>query len=179
MPQANIAHIRKFIEFAGKELKLPSLPHIKLVGSEENRYDAFGHSRGAIIVVRITDRHPIDIMRTLAHEMIHYKQTVLGQKSSEDFKEDQANLMAGRLMRKFDISNPDVFKDKAVRANMMLENFMGIGALGPAPVNSTGPGIANYDPLMFKRRKRGDVQTNILQRKAPTSLRQLVKPNDK
>lgn len=154
MMPVNVDHVRKFIHFAAKKLNLPSLPHIKLVGSSENRFDAFGHSKGSVIVCRITDRHPIDIMRTLAHEMIHYKQNILKIKASDDWREDNANLMAGRIMRDFDTTHPEVFKDKAVRANMHLNE----DALGASAVNSTSAGgVQGFSPLLFgfefKRKK--------------------------
>ena len=76
------------MKFAAKELGLRSLPNIKFVGSSENRMDSFGHTKGNSITVRITDRHPIDIMRTIAHEFIHIKQNVTKKKIGN---EDQAN----------------------------------------------------------------------------------------
>jgi hypothetical protein len=172
--QTNVQHIRQFIEFAGKELKLPQLPRIKLTGSQENRYDAFGHSKGSIIVVRITDRHPIDVMRTIAHEMLHYKQNVLGLRASENEREDQANVVAGRIMRKFDIAYPDVFKDKAVRANMFTEDVTGIAA---APVNTiSGGGVATFDPLMqFKGKKKKELNTSSIFTRLPAKpLRKII-----
>lgn len=169
MLSANINHIRKFILFAAKELDLSSLPQIKLVGSSENRFSAFGHSIGSVIVCRITERHPIDIMRTLAHELIHYKQNILKRSIKMNSREDQANVLAGRIMRKFDIAHPEVFRDKAIRANMFNEE-----ALGPVAVNSMGSSgssgdgaIGTYDPLLqFKNKKR----------KRTKSLRQILKP---
>lgn len=148
MLPVNVEHIRKFITFAAKKLKLPSLPQIKLVGSSENKYDAFGHSSGRLIVVRVTERHIIDILRTIFHELVHYKQNILGIKASENFKEDQANLIAGRIMRDFDTTHPEVFKDKAIRANMGL-GTINEDALGGTPANamSTG-GIETYDPKL-------------------------------
>jgi hypothetical protein len=153
----NVDHIRQFIQFAKQELQLPTLPQISLVGSSENKFNAFGHSQGAQIVCRVTDRHPVDIMRTLAHELIHYKQNILKLRGSSDAKEDQANLLAGRLMRKFDIANPDIFRDKAIRANMINED-----ALGVAPVNAMGSsssiagagGIDTFDPFLLRRERK-------------------------
>ena len=92
-----LKHLNKFIDFAKKELKLPSLPNIHFAGSEENEKQAFGHSTGNDITIRINDRHPIDIMRTIAHELIHVKQTQMG-KHGEQFKEDEANAIAGTLI---------------------------------------------------------------------------------
>ena len=153
MIPVNIDHVKKFIQFAAKELKLPNLPQIKLVGSSENKYDAFGHSQGSRIVVRITDRHPIDIMRTIAHELIHYRDNILRIRNPDSVKEDRANLMAGRIMRKFDIAHPEVFKDKAVRANMLHEDGLGGSAVNCAG----GDGVPGFSPLMgfeMQRKKR-------------------------
>lgn len=157
MQPVNVNHVRKFIQFAAKELKLPSMPQIKLVGSQENQYDAFGHSVSNLIVVRVTDRHPIDVMRTLAHEMLHYKETVLGIKSSENAKEDQANLVAGRIMRKFDVTHPEVFKDKAIRANMLHEMALGAtppNAMGTSAIGGGSNSIATFDPFLFKNKRK-------------------------
>jgi hypothetical protein len=176
----NIQHLNLFIRFAQKELKLSSMPQIKFVGSSENKYDAFGHSISKLIVVRITDRHPIDICRTIGHELIHYKQNILKIKMNNNKKEDQANVMAGRLMQKFDIAHPEVFKDKYVRANMIHESrediLENIG-LGNVAANMTGSGIQNFDPLLsLSKAKRGKYNLDkLFYRKKPKSLRQIIK----
>ena len=145
-----LKHLNKFIDFAKKELKLPSLPNIHFAGSEEDKKDAFGHSIGHDITIRINDRHPIDIMRTIAHELIHYKQNI---KNSKIGDEDQANALAGRIMRKFDIKYPHVFKDKAIKSNMMEDGGMTTSALpanrmgGSSSTPGTG-GIDTVDPLL-------------------------------
>ena len=148
--QVQVSHLNLFIKFASKELGLKTLPNITFVGNSEDKRDAFGHSVGNKIVVRITERHPIDVMRTIAHELIHYKQNV--QKKNVG-SEDQANLMAGRIMRKFDIKYPHIFKDKAIKANMMEDGGMTTSALpanrmgGSSSTTGTG-GIDTVDPLL-------------------------------
>ena len=148
--QVQVSHLNLFIKFASKELGLKTLPQITFVGNSEDKRDAFGHSVGNKIVVRITERHPIDVMRTIAHELIHYKQNV--QKKNIG-NEDQANLMAGRIMRKFDIKYPHVFKDKAIKSNMMEDGGMTTSALpanrmgGSSSTPGTG-GIDTVDPLL-------------------------------
>lgn len=165
MTQApDIRQIQKFIQFAAKELKLPSMPQIKLVGHQEDKYSAFGHSQGKLIVCRVTERHVIDICRTLAHELQHFRQNILGMRMGENAKEDDANLIAGRILRKFDVSHPEAFKDPVVRGNMLHEQRpLRENALQAAPVNSMGASsgsastgsIAGFDPLMnFKRKMK-------------------------
>ncbi len=148
--QASMTHIKLFLKFAAKELGLRSLPKINLVGSSEDKKSAFGHSMGNSVTVRITERHPIDVMRTLAHELIHFKQNTTKSKIGD---EDQANALAGRIMRKFDIKYPHVFKDKAIKSNMMEDGGMTTSALpanrmgGSSSTPGTG-GIDTVDPLL-------------------------------
>jgi Zn-dependent peptidase ImmA (M78 family) len=53
-------------------------------------------------------------MRTLAHELVHYKQDVehkIGPDSGETGSpiENEANALAGQIMRRFDEENPELF----------------------------------------------------------------------
>jgi len=57
-------------------------------------------------------RHPIDVLRTLAHELVHHKQREAGQElNGEDGSntENEANAKAGELMRKFRTLRPEIF----------------------------------------------------------------------
>ena len=58
-------------------------------------------------------------MRTLAHELTHYKQDItkgLNANSGDTGspEEDEANAMAGRIMRHFDEKYPHAFETKPV-----------------------------------------------------------------
>lgn len=153
-----------FINFAANKLKLKSLPKINLVGSSEDKKNAFGHSKGMTITVRITERHPIDVMRTLAHELIHYRQNITGARG-EQMREDQANALAGRIMRDFDTTYPEVFKDKAIKANMVEDvasavatnavSGGGIEGIGYGPKGE--PGGMSQVMGMVKRKRLTDI----------------------
>lgn len=152
--ETSIRDIKKFIDFAAKKLKLTSMPKIHFVGKSENIRNAFGHfltsGKGSTITVRITERHPVDVMRTIAHELIHYKQKIHGLSSSEQMKEDEANSLAGRIMREFDTTHPEVFKDMPI---MRLKED-GVAAIGGA-VNNIGDGnIAKFDPILGGNKKK-------------------------
>jgi|GEM_PF-2103514 hypothetical protein len=161
----SIRDLKKFIDFAAKKLKLRSMPKIHFVGKSENIRNAFGHflasGKGNTISVRITDRHPIDVMRTIAHELIHYKQRENGEVSSEQMKEDEANALAGRIMREFDTTHPGVFKDMPI---MRLREDGGVAAIGGA-VNNVGDGnIAKFDPILGGNKKK----IPVIKRKNPS-----------
>lgn len=177
---SSIGHVKKFVNFAAKELSLNSLPKINFVGNSENKKDAFGHffgrRNGSTITIRITGRHPIDIMRTVAHELIHYKQRLLKSSSPDKIKEDEANALAGRIMRKFDSKYPHVFRDLPIP---IKED----GTTSAVPANSMGGSsstsgpIQTYDPLLGINKKDQMLKRKQLQDITKTKpLAQLRRP---
>lgn len=153
---SQIKFLNLFVKFAAKEMGLSTLPKIYFVGNKENKYNAFGHSIGNEIHVRVTDRHPGDIMRTIAHELLHFKQNCSG-KSGKQFREDEANAVAGRIMRKFNTTYPSLFKLKPIAPSEIKETE----SLGAANAIGGGEGIAKFDPLLGKKavikRKLNDI----------------------
>ena len=106
----------EFIKFAVKELGLKSLPKgIKFVGDDYSmKHLTFGTYTPATdeIVVVKGNRHPVDVLRTLAHELVHHKQRqdghdLDGEDGSET--ENEANAKAGELMRKFRTVRSEIF----------------------------------------------------------------------
>jgi hypothetical protein len=56
------------------------------------------------IKIQVAKRHPLDIYRSLAHELVHYAQKCNGQElNGEDGSEceNEANAKAGILLRKY------------------------------------------------------------------------------
>lgn len=158
----SLQHVQKFVSFATKHLKLKGQPHIRFVGSEEDEKQAFGHSKGKEVVVRVTNRHPIDVMRTLAHELTHFRQG--NSKASDQSREDNANAIAGRIMRDYDTKYPKTFKAKPIS-----EEGEG-GTTSALPGNNAGAGHIDGigigpkgEPGVNKKKKL----RNILSRNAP------------
>lgn len=151
-------HINHFIKFAAKELKLSKVPKISLVGHQEDKKRSFGYFRNDTdtIRVRALGRHPLDVMRTVAHELIHHKHK--NKYSSEQSKEDEANAIAGRIMRKYDQQNPQMFKEEATTASALPANAVGQQGIS---ADSTGP-IQGFSPMLGKKR-------TMLSRIAPSS----------
>lgn len=108
--------VKEFIKFTMKELGLKSLPSdIKFVGSDYSAqnltFGTYAPDTDEIVIVK-DNRHPIDVLRTLAHELVHHKQRqdgqiLDGQDGSET--ENEANAKAGELMRKFRTVMPEIF----------------------------------------------------------------------
>ena len=111
------AILKRFIVFLKRELRLTYDIPIILIDDTDfaKRIAAFGEiSKDNIIHLSIINRHPMDILRTLAHEFVHYKQHVekgLNHKSSHAGSptENQANAKAGEIMRKYGALHPELF----------------------------------------------------------------------
>ena len=103
-----------FIEFACRHLGIKDRPAIS-TDMDAGKYRSFGgYGRGRIRVSE-KGRHFMDVCRTLAHELVHYKQDLDGRiKSQEDGKagspiENEANAKAAVIMRDWGKKNPHLF----------------------------------------------------------------------
>jgi hypothetical protein len=110
--------IGDFVNYVSEYLSV-TRPTIKLVNSPEytQTYHSFGGympSEQKIITV-VHNRNMADILRTLAHEMVHHMQNLdkrLTPKSGEDGSpdENEANSLAGVIMREFGRNNPHIYE---------------------------------------------------------------------
>lgn len=110
--------LNQFLRHCSDELDLESLPKINLIDSKE--YSVANKSFGGYdpqsksITLNTNGRHPMDVFRTLAHELTHFKQDTLDMLDDTSGEtgspiENEANAMAGIIMRNFGQTNPDVF----------------------------------------------------------------------
>jgi hypothetical protein len=106
--------LKKFLVFLKRELKFNYNIPIILVDdvdfSKNNK--TFGMMYPDKIVISIVNRHPIDILRTVAHEYIHHKQQSEGKKlngNAGSSSENEANAKAGEIIRKYGNLHPELF----------------------------------------------------------------------
>lgn len=115
--------VKQFLVFAKRELRITHNVPIHFVddASYAKSVKAFGEiSSENVIKVTVINRHPMDVLRTLAHELEHYKQDTIKSlpKNSGDAGsqiENQANAKAGELMRKFGKLHPEYFELTAIK----------------------------------------------------------------
>ena len=114
--------LRDFLPIAVEHLEIKKLPKIKLLDEVETEHmPSFGKfsDDDRTIHLGIKNRHPNDILRTLAHELTHYAQ---GQRDELDAdsgatgspEEDQANAEAGVIMREFNQQFPQYMELKPI-----------------------------------------------------------------
>ena len=71
----------------------------------------------ADIKVHAGDRYLIDIMRSVAHELVHHQQNENGKLKGKISNvggpiEDEANAIAGELIKKYGLNNPDIYNSE-------------------------------------------------------------------
>lgn len=111
--------VKNFMEFAGDKLNLDKLPKVNLSFDETDAQTrkSFGNYNPEAheILVIAANRNLGDMLRTLAHELVHYKQDKEGKlkpNSGEtgSAEENEANSLAGVLMREFGKNNPIIYE---------------------------------------------------------------------
>jgi len=111
--------VSEFMKHVMDELHLEKLPKITLSNDSQEAIDlrSWGGYRPSTKSIHIitAKRHPADIFRTLAHELVHYKQDLesrlkpeSGETGSDD--ENEANSRAAVIMRNFAQAKPNLFE---------------------------------------------------------------------
>jgi cytidyltransferase-like protein len=111
--------IKEFIKHVAKELELTTLPRIKFSTDNEevkNRRSFGYYNPGqSIIWVYTKNRNMADMLRTLAHELVHHKQNIDGRIYNDSGEtgseiENEANARAGVILRNFGKQNNMIYE---------------------------------------------------------------------
>jgi hypothetical protein len=143
---------RQFVVWVCEKLNIANPPKVILDKNKKKvtKHRAFGSTemKDGSIWVYIDNRNTADTLRTLAHEIVHYKQFLDGDLNDLDDEkrqhiEDEANAIAGRLMREYGKINVDIYESVS-------------GSLQDASAKSLPgvyvvPGLKNQDPYMQYR----------------------------
>jgi hypothetical protein len=122
---------------------------------EDTHQPTFGRFDNSALNIDLgmANRHPIDILRTLAHELVHFKQYLddeLGPDAGETGspQENQAHELAGVIMRHFNKQHRHYFHSKPL--GLQEEATAGATSAGNVSVgavykNKTGKTYKNKD----------------------------------
>jgi hypothetical protein len=112
--------IEDFVKFCAKELNIDQLPKLRLrrdpAWSERNHsFGQFDPARGELNV-SVAGRHIMDVFRTVAHELVHYRQNEQKELPADagatgSRYENEANAQAGVLMRNYAQLHPEYFEE--------------------------------------------------------------------
>lgn len=113
------AAVHKFVDYCCGLLDIMQRPELEIITSTEfpKQYRTFGTYAPDIkkLEVYIGNRNLADILRTLAHELVHHRQNELGYLHSKAGDtgsdiENEANAVAAMIMRNYGQSNPDIYE---------------------------------------------------------------------
>ena len=118
---ANVVEMfKKFLPLAMEVLQIDSLPKMmfvtKVADAEQPTFGLYSNG-DRTLQVALTGRHPNDILRTVAHELTHYKQDINDELNNDSGEtgsdhENEANATAGIIMRHFNKQYPEYLKSK-------------------------------------------------------------------
>jgi len=111
--------IHQFIKFCFQELQIYDKScKIKLT-TDKSKTSTYAHYTpdSKEIIIYTKNRSLGDIMRSLCHEISHFKQDIEGRLKQDSGKtgsdeENEANIQAGIILRKFGKQNPIIFENK-------------------------------------------------------------------
>ena len=118
-----------FVSFASNKLGIKSLPKVRYKSSKDeyNSFAAYNPSNKELSV-STKNRHPMDVFRSVAHELVHHKQNEEGRIGKNIEKEgstgsdieNEANSEAGKIMRWYAKENPNHFKLAPIKEQVVF-----------------------------------------------------------
>lgn len=116
--------LQEFFTYVVQRIQLNNSPkliiHHDAEWSEQNAsFGAYDPDRH-VLHVSTHNRHIMDVMRTMSHELVHARQNELGKLHDESgstgsAEENEANSLAGVLMRDWGRANPEMFSESTRR----------------------------------------------------------------
>jgi hypothetical protein len=113
-----IADVSEFVSFCKEFLGITDKMHIELHTSRDKLTTtaAYNPSDGCVMVY-VKGRALVDVCRSIAHELVHHKQNcenriTNAQEDGQDGSdiENEANSMAGIIMRKYGKLKPEIYE---------------------------------------------------------------------
>jgi hypothetical protein len=119
--QADIVEMfKKFLPLAMEVLGVDRLPKMKfepiINTGQQPSFGMYVNGENTLYVA-LQNRHPVDILRTVAHELVHFRQDIRGELNDQSGatgspEENQAHEIAGVIMRHFNKRYPEYLKSK-------------------------------------------------------------------
>jgi hypothetical protein len=148
-PSDEKQHLERFVEFVKKELNIENDINIRYQTDKDGikttavyKYQDGGDEEFEQSEVRVytKERALQDIMRSVAHELVHHQQNERGELEGKISNvggpiEDEANAVAGELLKKYGIDHPEIYGGEEVE---MSEQEEGGGDTGGATTDTSG-----------------------------------------
>lgn len=115
--------IKELYDFASQQLDINDKPALYLVQDEHNADDLFGKTgyydpKARSIHLFITNRHPKDVLRSFAHELVHHEQNLHGKTDQVDMSKTKEVDYASH-----DPTLREMERDAFERGNMIFRDW--------------------------------------------------------
>ena len=111
--------VNDFISYVSEKINITP-PKVSVLFNKNDiatKQESFGSYNPQTLNIEIVgyNRNLADVLRTLAHELIHHKQNIENELSDKSgltgtYHENQANALAGVIMREYGKKNPIIFE---------------------------------------------------------------------
>ena len=152
-PSDEKQHLEKFVDFVKKELNIENDVNIRYQTDKDGikttavyKYQDGGDEEFEQSEVRVytNERALQDIMRSVAHELVHHQQNERGDLEGKISNvggpiEDEANAVAGELLKKYGIDYPEIYGgEEPVDMEFAEQEEGGGGDTGGATTDTSG-----------------------------------------
>jgi hypothetical protein len=104
-----------FISFASDNLELQDTPKVMLLQARDKDMTTANYCPNSkTMKIYAKNRALFDIARSIAHELVHHRQNERGQEldgTTGSDCENEANAMAGKIIRMYGEKNPDFYEE--------------------------------------------------------------------
>jgi hypothetical protein len=150
-------YLKDFVRFVSDKLGIEDLPVSLVLKTGKASFGSYrpGHRT---VEVATEGRHTADILRTLAHELVHDAQYKDGEPSqSLEELEYEANAVAGMLMREYNKLHPELYDAEEEPEPDEVLDMLGVGAQGP--LENAGITVDAFQaPASYEYEGLGDAQ---------------------
>ena len=111
--------LNTFVKFVKDQLELKTVPTISIQNGRNvlkttANYDY--NKENKVVKVNAKNRALVDVMRSIAHELVHHKQYEQGRLKVQPPDiggeiEDEANAKAGQYIKMFAKENPEIYEE--------------------------------------------------------------------
>lgn len=163
-PSEDKKHLEDFVDFVIKELNIDNPVDIKYQTDKDGikttavyKYEDGNGSdiENSEVKVFTKERALQDIMRSVAHELVHHQQNEDGKLEGKIQNvggpiEDEANAVAGELLKKYGIDHPEIYGEEQFTADEEMTEQdeggdTGGGADGGGDSSSTNAGVTTWE----------------------------------
>jgi hypothetical protein len=124
--EKNVEDFKNFITFCCKEggIDVPTIIHLRCTRDENIGTTAAYHPSNHHIHIYCKGRHKVDIMRSIAHELMHMIQNLenrLYDNSGDDGsnEENEAHSFSGLMIRRFGKIKPEIYENYKINKNIL------------------------------------------------------------